>query len=122
MRRVRDLDELIDDPTAFEQIVSDAEWKILGADELTEESLAQKKHENWMRKNNSQIAAKKKKKKKKTQPKKVVQEDEEEYGIEDEEDGEAEDNEEADKKEQDIRDKKIMAKVPIFQKVVEVLD
>jgi len=72
LRRVRDLDELIDDPTAFEQIVSDSEWKILGADELTEESLAQKKHENWMRKNNSQIAAKKKKKKKKTQPKKVM--------------------------------------------------
>jgi len=39
-RRVRDLDDLIDDPTAFGQIVSDAEWKILGADELTEESLA----------------------------------------------------------------------------------
>ena len=89
LRRVRDLDELIDDPTAFEQIVSDQEWKILGADELTEESLAQKKHENWMRKNNSQIAAKKKKKKKKTQSKKLIKEDEEEYGIEDdEEDGE----------------------------------
>jgi tubulin monoglycylase TTLL3/8 len=44
--------------------VSDAEWKILGADELTEESLAQKKHENWMKKNDAKLAAKKKKKKK----------------------------------------------------------
>jgi hypothetical protein len=35
-RRVRDLDDLIDDPTAFGQLVSDAEWKILSADELTE--------------------------------------------------------------------------------------
>jgi hypothetical protein len=35
-RRVRDLDDLIDDPTAFGQLVSDTEWKILSADELTE--------------------------------------------------------------------------------------
>ena len=38
-RRVRDLDDLIDDPSAFEKLVSDAEWKILAADELTEELL-----------------------------------------------------------------------------------
>ena len=31
---------MIDDPTAFNELVSDAEWKILAADELTEESLA----------------------------------------------------------------------------------
>jgi hypothetical protein len=34
------LDELIDDPDAFDKLVSDAEWKILGADELNEETLA----------------------------------------------------------------------------------
>lgn len=39
-RRVKDLDDLIDDPDAFGQLVNDYEWKILGADELTEESLA----------------------------------------------------------------------------------
>lgn len=39
-KRVRDLDELIDDPDAFNQLVSDAEWKILGADEMNEETLA----------------------------------------------------------------------------------
>lgn len=39
-RRVRDLDEMIDDPTAFAGLVSDAEWKILAEDELTEEALA----------------------------------------------------------------------------------
>jgi hypothetical protein len=42
--------------------VSDAEWKILGADELTEESLAQKKHSEWMKKANALSAPKKKKK------------------------------------------------------------
>jgi hypothetical protein len=36
-RRVRDLDDLIDDPNAFGQLVSDAEWKILAKDELNEE-------------------------------------------------------------------------------------
>jgi hypothetical protein len=31
---------MIDDPTAFGGLVSEAEWKILASDELTEESLA----------------------------------------------------------------------------------
>lgn len=61
---MRDLDELIDDPTAFGSLVSDAEWRILGADELTEETLAQKKHSDWMRKNDAKMQAKKGKKKK----------------------------------------------------------
>jgi hypothetical protein len=43
-------------------LVSDAEWKILSADELTEESLAQKKHSEWMKKNDAMTAPKKKKK------------------------------------------------------------
>jgi len=31
--------------------VTDEEWKILGADELNLETLAQKKHEDWLNKN-----------------------------------------------------------------------
>ena len=38
-RRLKDLNELIDDPTAFEHLVSPAEWKILGFDELNEKKL-----------------------------------------------------------------------------------
>lgn len=38
----------------------------MGADELTEESLAVRKHENWLRKNDMKLAVKKKKKKKKS--------------------------------------------------------
>lgn len=82
-RRVRDLDDLIDDPTAFGQLVSDNEWKILGADELTEELLAQKKHINWMKKNDSKTIAKKKKKKKTKRAIKMQDQEDGEYGIED---------------------------------------
>jgi len=39
-KRTKDLDELIDDPTAFQALVSDEEWKILGADELNDKTLA----------------------------------------------------------------------------------
>lgn len=49
-QRTRDLNELIDDPNGFDALVSDADWKILGANELNEEALAAKKHENWMKK------------------------------------------------------------------------
>jgi len=38
-RRLKDLNEMIDDPTAFEHLVSPEEWKILGADELNEKKL-----------------------------------------------------------------------------------
>ena len=49
-KRTKDLDEMIDDPTAFQALVSDDEWKILGADELNDKTLAQKKHSDWMKK------------------------------------------------------------------------
>jgi hypothetical protein len=39
-KRLRDLDDLIDDPNAFTSLVTDEEWNILGADELTIETLA----------------------------------------------------------------------------------
>ena len=39
-KRLKDLDDLIDDPNAFSSLVTDEEWKILGADELNVETLA----------------------------------------------------------------------------------
>jgi membrane carboxypeptidase/penicillin-binding protein len=49
-RRLKDLDELIDDPKAFQDLVSAQEWNILGADELNEKKLQEKKHEKWLAK------------------------------------------------------------------------
>jgi hypothetical protein len=84
-KRLRDLDDLIDDPTAFSELVTDDEWKVLGADELTTETLALKKHDDWMSKNEVMQAEKKKqqmaeekKKKKKKKPKAKKEEEEEE--------------------------------------------
>ena len=48
-QRTRDLDELIDDPNGFEALVNDNDWKILGADEMNEDELAQKKHTEWIK-------------------------------------------------------------------------
>jgi hypothetical protein len=39
-KRLRDLDDLIDDPNAFSSLVNEEEWAILGADELNVETLA----------------------------------------------------------------------------------
>lgn len=39
-RRLKDLNEMIDDPTAFEYMVTPEEWRIIGADELNEKKLA----------------------------------------------------------------------------------
>lgn len=36
-KRLKDLDDLIDDPNAFNALVTDEEWNILGADELNVE-------------------------------------------------------------------------------------
>ena len=47
--RTRDLDDLIDDPTGFEVLVTDAEWAILSSDEHSDKSLAAKKHDQWMK-------------------------------------------------------------------------
>ena len=41
--RTRSLDELIDDPNGFGQVVSDADWSVLSADELTQMERLQKK-------------------------------------------------------------------------------
>jgi tubulin monoglycylase TTLL3/8 len=39
-KRLKELDDLIDDPNAFNSLVTDEEWKVLGADELNVETLA----------------------------------------------------------------------------------
>jgi len=78
-KRLRDLDDLIDDPNAFTALVTDDEWAILGADELNIESLAKQKHENWLAKNEVMQQEKKKqekKAKKKKKPKKHADDDE----------------------------------------------
>lgn len=48
--RTRDLDDLIDDPNGFEALVSDKEWAILSQDEHSDASLAEKKHNDWLKK------------------------------------------------------------------------
>jgi hypothetical protein len=93
-KRLRELDELIDDPNAFTSLVTEDEWAVLGADELNLESLAKQKHENWMAKNEvmqiekkkkeKEAADKEKKKKKKKKVKKVV----EKTNVENEEEAE----------------------------------
>jgi tubulin monoglycylase TTLL3/8 len=50
-RRLKDLDELIDDPNAFKQLCSEKEWAILASDELDVEKLAKKKHDDWIQRN-----------------------------------------------------------------------
>ncbi len=52
-RRLKDLDEMIDDPTAFQGIISDQEWAVISADELNAETLAAKKHADWIAKNDA---------------------------------------------------------------------
>lgn len=47
-RRLKDLNEMIDDPSAFETLVSAEEWRILAFDELNEKKLQKQKHEKWL--------------------------------------------------------------------------
>jgi tubulin monoglycylase TTLL3/8 len=63
-RRLKDLNEMIDDPTAFEHLCSPQEWIILGADELNPKKLAKQKHEKWLVNQNMPLPPKSKKKKK----------------------------------------------------------
>ena len=48
--RTRDLDDLIDDPNGFDMLVNDRDWEILSADEYSEVTLAEKKHQDYMKK------------------------------------------------------------------------
>ena len=128
-KRLRDLDDLIDDPSAFSELVTDEEWKVLGADELTMETLAQKKHEDWMNKNEvmqaekrkqEKIAAekeRKKKKKKKAVKKAEEEEDKEEDDVIDDD----EDEEEKGKQDND-QDNAIAKKNPEFKRAIKILE
>jgi hypothetical protein len=106
-KRTRELDELIDDPNGFENLVSDAEWKILAADEMTEEDLANKKHSDWIKKNDMKHNKPKKGKKlsKPSSRRKDGEESKEEGENSDdyaEDDGEVEEQEDEEKKQNEI--------------------
>jgi transcriptional regulator of acetoin/glycerol metabolism len=115
-RRVRDLDDLIDDPDAFQQIVTDEDWRILGADEMTAEGLAEKKHQQWIAKQCGQPYKRKVKKKVK---KFVVQPIDDEGDCQEQEElKEAIEEEEVD--EQTLRDRKICQKSSEFKAIWEL--
>lgn len=92
-RKIKDIDEIIDDENKFNlRLISKKEWDILSADELSEESLAKKKHDEWINnldKNKEKPVKVKKKKVKKE--KKATGEDE--NNKEAENDDEEEENE-----------------------------
>ena len=48
-KRVKDIDEALDDGNTNSELVTDNEWKILSNDELSYEGLAKKKHANWFK-------------------------------------------------------------------------
>lgn len=103
-KRTRELDELIDDPNGFENLVSDAEWKILAADEMSEEDLANKKHSDWIKKNDMKHNKPKKGKKlsKPASRRKIDEEGKDQEGEQSDEyaedDGEVEEQEDEEKK------------------------
>ena len=47
-KNIEDIDEIIDKKKMI-KIVTDKEWEILAQDELNEEGLAKKKHEEWLK-------------------------------------------------------------------------
>lgn len=75
---------MIDDPNGFDNLVSDSEWKILAQDEMTEEDLANKKHNDWIKKNDMKNNKNFKKPKKSIKPESKTKKDK---------DGESEKNE-----------------------------
>ncbi len=48
-KRLRDIDDILDEPNPDLALVTAEEWEILGTDELTPETLARKKHEAWFK-------------------------------------------------------------------------
>eukprot|EP00357_Protocruzia_adherens_P000980 CAMPEP_0115047060 /NCGR_PEP_ID=MMETSP0216-20121206/49101_1 /TAXON_ID=223996 /ORGANISM="Protocruzia adherens, Strain Boccale" /LENGTH=963 /DNA_ID=CAMNT_0002430223 /DNA_START=247 /DNA_END=3138 /DNA_ORIENTATION=- len=69
-RRLKDLDDIIDD-WAFDNdiMVTKEEWDILAADELNEKTLALRKHANWLKKLDVKFNKKKQKRRRKTKRK-----------------------------------------------------
>lgn len=118
-RRLRDLDQMIDDPSAYEELVSAAEWKILGADELNEKTLAKKDHEKYLKEHNMPLPPKSKAKKKRKRKIKTPSEGNRDAAQEEEEDDE-EDLEDDD--EEDAVDKLIAKKYPDFKTVLDIIE
>lgn len=135
-KRLRELDDLIDDPSAFQELVTDEEWRILGADELNMETLAQKKHEDWLAKNEVMQAEKRKQekakeekeRKKKKKKKKVVEEDKEGEGADEggkgaeEEEEDIIDDEDDEKGQKEDQDAQIGNRNPEFKKCLKILE
>ena len=48
LKDIEDVDEVID-KKKIPKVVTDKEWEILASDELNEETLAKKKHEEWLK-------------------------------------------------------------------------
>ena len=63
-QKCRPLDDLIDDEHGFDNLVSEEDWQILGANEMNEQDLAEKKHADWLRKQKAQQNKEERKKKK----------------------------------------------------------
>ncbi len=127
-KRTRELDELIDDPNGFENLVSDAEWKILAADEMTEEDLANKKHSDWIRKNDMKHnRPKTKKKAQKPQSRKQKVPGEEDKEADDnsddyaEDDGDFEQEEDEEQKRTEAAIAKLSQTYPLFKQANELL-
>jgi Tubulin-tyrosine ligase family len=119
-KRTRELDELIDDPNGFENLVSDAEWKILGADEMTEEDLLAKKHSDWIKKND--IKHNKKRPKRSAKPSSRAKEEGKESDDEfEEDDGEVQDQEDEEQKQNDAAIAKISEDYPLFKQASDLL-
>ena len=142
-QKCRPLDDLIDDEHGFDNLVSDADWKILGADEMDEKALAEKKHADWLRKQKAQAAKEERKKNKKKKQKKEAydagitesqlkkqkkaveeeEEEEEEYDDEeyyDEDDGEEDEEEKEQLRKDKQRDTAISNRYPEFSACLEV--
>ena len=118
-RRLRDLNEMIDDPQSFEELVSQAEWKILGADELNEKTLAKKDHEKYLKEHNMPLPPKSKGKKKRKRKIKTPSDATRGAAQEDEDDDE-DDLEDDD--EEDAVDKVIAKKYPEFKTVLDIIE
>lgn len=88
---------MIDDPKAYQELVSPADWKILGADELNEKNMQKNKHEKWLKENNMPLPPKSKKKKKRKRKTAASEDQEGKAGSEEsEEDDIIEDDDEED--------------------------
>jgi tubulin monoglycylase TTLL3/8 len=70
VRRLKELDDIIDDPHTQWDMLNDKEWESLNEDSMSIEELKKIKHENWISKLDKEFNQKPKKKKKKKDDKK----------------------------------------------------